>query len=331
MVREPRVYVALADSLELRSGDRVTFRLHERDLGSGLVTRVVEHELAIVELRSGSLAPAKQLTRVEILAERSASRPLARLRVGYPGAGRSNLLFACERVGFVPPLAGRAYRAIATSERGERWSRDPSVALPGPWPDTLTAQFFDDANDEEIALERGDVDVAIFWPGELSRQMREQSRWEGHLFGVRSRGVVAALGLRGTSSNSVAVAPDSAALERFNRELFRDDLLRWSSPGTRARPFGPIRFEVDLASPGWREMQRLLDGLAPATARHARLDVRNEPVAALDSLAASGTMTPLFLLRCPVVCAPELRPVIDALGADALVDALDCRMRRRTP
>jgi hypothetical protein len=325
LVRESRVYLALADSSSVRVGDRVDFRLRGRELAAGTATRVLG-ELAVVEISAGSIAKVHKLDRLEVSAQRANLASRARLRLGYPAATRSTLWFACERVDFLPPLPTGAYRLGASSERERRAVRDPSVLVGAPWPDTLVAHFFDDADDEEIALERGDLDVAVFWPGELSRHMREQSRWQGHLWATRSRGIVVARGLAASSTES-AVAPDSAALDHFNRELFRGDLARWQSPASSARPFGPIRFEVDLTSPGWREMQRLLDTFAPpTTTRHARLSVLDQPVASLDSLEATG-LTPLFLFRCPVVSSAELRPYLTALGPGALVDALDCRMR----
>ncbi len=329
LAREPRVYVELRDSTALGSGDRVAFRLGRHELALGTVTRVLDRELAVVEITQGTLAKAKKLERLQVLAERFTAPAWPRLRVGYPAAARANLLFRCIETGFAPPAG--VYGAVTHDARGARWIRDRAAALGAAWPDTLTARGFDDAADEEIALERGEIDAALFWPGELSRHMREQSRWDGHPVGTRSRGWVAAIGLEAAGRETPAVLPDSAALARFDRDLFRGDLERFTSPALRARPTGPVRFEVDPRSPGWREMQRLLDDLAPPTARHARWVVVDAPIAAADSLAAAGTLTPLFQLRCPVVCAPELRAALAALGVDALVDALECRIEEHRP
>ena len=306
-------------------------------MASGAVARVFDGEMAVVTLSSGSLASVKKRERLEVLAERPQLPRLPALRVGYPAASRSNLLFACERVALLPRLPAGAYRTEARSDRWSRLTRDPRVQLPTPWPDTLVVRFFDDGDDEEIALERGELDVAVFWPGELSRHMREQSRWAEPLYGTRARGLVVAAepwsAKRGnTTRDSITVAPDAATLERFNRDLFRGDLERWSDPAAPTRPFGSTRFEVDLACPGWREMQRLLDSSsAPTTARRARLSYVDAPVATLDSLRARAGVTPLFLLRCPVVCTPELRSYVRALGTGALVDALDCQPVAREP
>lgn len=316
LVREPHVYLALRDSLALQSGDRVTFRFRKDQLASGAVTTTLHGELAEVLIQAGSLAKVKpkDLDRIEVLAERSQPASRAMLRVGYPSAARSNLLFACERVGLQLPAG--AYRAADSTARSARWVRDPAVELAAPWPDTLVARFFDDADDEEIALERGEIDVAVFWPGELSRHMREQSRWQGHLDGTRSWGFLAAAALPGDTS---AIHPDTTALGRLNRELFRGDLTLTNGGGA-----AQVRYEVDLASPGWREMQRLLDRLAPATARRIRLAYVDRPV-------SSPSGVPLFLLRCPVVSSPELRPYLTSLDPDALVNALECRIRERKP
>lgn len=322
LVRERHVYLALRDSLALRSGDRVTFRYRKDDLAHGLVTGTLHGELAEVMIQTGSLTKVKpkDLGRIEVLvAERSQLASRALLRVGYPSAARSNLLFACARVGLVLPPG--AYHAADSTARSARWVRDPAVELRAPWPDTLVARFFDDADDEEIALERGELDVAVFWPGELSRHMREQSRWQSHLYGMRSRGMVAAV------DDSIPVGADSA-LVRLNRELFRGDLVSWNPVGGY---LGRVRYEVDVAMPGWREMQRFLDRFAPPTARRVRLAYVDRYVASLDSTEASTRIQSLFLLRCPVVSSPELRPYLTSLDPDALVNALECRIRERTP
>jgi hypothetical protein len=324
LVRHPRVYLTLRDSLALLSGDRVTFRRKKDALATGRVANTLNGELAVVRIDSGSIAKIRKLSRIEVWFERSGppSRPL--LRVGYPATSRANLLFACDRLTLALPLPPGAYRAGAASERSASWTRDPAVTLSAPWPDTLVARFFEDAADEEIALERGELDVAVFWPGELSRHMRDQSRWQGHLFGTRTRGVVAAFASTGDSS---AFLPDTSALGRMNRELFRGDLQPWNGAAT---PPVPVRYEVDLACPGWREMQRFLDRFAPATARRIRLTYVDQPIASLGSAEASH-MTPVFLLRCPVVCAAELRPYLTALDPISLVNALDCTVRERKP
>lgn len=324
LVREPNVYLALGDSLALLTGDRVTFRLKKDDLAIGTVTRAWNGELAVVRIDSGSIGKTKKLSRIQVLSEHS--RPAARpmLRVGYPAAARANLLFSCEQVALQLPLPAGAYRSRSSNTRSATWTREATLPLPAPWPDTLIVRFFEDADDEEIALERGELDVAVFWPGELSRHMREQSRWQGHLYGTRSRGFVAALPPSGAASESSAIVPDTLALGRLNHDLFRDDLQRWDSRQTE--PGVPVRFDVDLACPGWRELQRHLDRFAPPTARRARLAYVDRPI---DS--STESITPLFLVRCPVVCAAELRPYVASLDPSALVDALDCQVRARRP
>jgi len=329
LVRGPHVYLALRDSLTLGAGDRVMFRRRKDELAGGRVIRTLAGELAVVQIESGSLSTvkAKHLDHIEVLlAERTKVVSLARLRLGYPSAARSNLLFACDRVGVQLPAA--AYRAVDSTARSVRWVRDKAVALAAPWPDTLVMRFFDDAADQEIALERGEIDVAVFWPGELSRHMREQSRWQVPIdepglaprvfSGRRSRGYVAAF-----PTDSSLFIPYPTTLTQLNRELFRGDLLpAYSGNGTL---LPPVRYEVDQACPGWREMQRFLDRYAPVTTRRARLVFIDEPVSSMDSVRHGS---PVFLLGCPVVSAPQLRPYLMDLD---LVNALDCSVRGRKP
>jgi len=322
---EPRVYVAIPDSLALAPGDRVTFRLKSEVMASGSVSRVVDGELAVVTLDSGSLASVKKLDRLVVLGEKTQVAALPLLRVGYPAAARNNLLFACSRVAFVPPLPMGAYRTDVRDERSSLMLRSAAVPEAASWPESLLVRFFDDSSDEEIAIERGELDVAVFWPGELSRHMREQSRWSELLYGTWPRGFVGAFAL-GSSAGSPEVVPDPAVLNQLDHDLFRGDLEVIGARPGGSRPYGPIRFEVDLACPGRREMQRLLDSFStPTTARRARLAYVGAPLAAVDSLRAATRVTPLLRLRCPVVCAPGVRGYVTALGPASWVEALDCR------
>jgi len=104
-------------------------------------------------------------------------------------------------------------------------------------------------------------------------------------------------------------------------------------------------FEIDPAIPGRAALDRFLNlpgrqaGLG--IARIACLDV---PLAPPDSLARAldRALRPLgpapaqrvsawCALRCPVVCAAGLRPLVAALGADTLVDLLRCAPAERKP
>src|SRR4029077_8015933 len=80
--------------------------------------------------------------------------------------------------------------------RGFRAGRGSPMGAP-PAPDTLLVRLYGESADEEIALERGELDVAVFWPGELSTRMREDPRWGGALLGLRAHGVIAVAALHG--------------------------------------------------------------------------------------------------------------------------------------
>src|SRR6185436_8262628 len=96
---------------------------------------------------------------------------VATLRVGLPSPRRSNLLFTCDAALAVPRIGSATYARDTLDATGRRWLRVPA---PSPEsvgtraPDTLSVRAFEDATDEEIALERGELDAAVFWPGELS-------------------------------------------------------------------------------------------------------------------------------------------------------------------
>src|SRR5262245_33953001 len=122
------------------------------------------------------------------------------LRVGVPSPGRWNLLFTCEAPVSAPRIGSAAYAADSLDPKARQWRRieqsfsDSAGALA---PDTLVVVPFDEATDEEIALERGEVDVAVFWPGELSARIRSDARFRDAERGLRSRGVFAAVALAG--------------------------------------------------------------------------------------------------------------------------------------
>jgi len=83
-----------------------------------------------------------------------------------------------------------------------------AASAAGVWPDTIHVHLFDEASDQEIALERGDIDAAVFWPAELSTRMRGDARWSADvepdpdnggrprtlLFHASSKRLLAALG-----------------------------------------------------------------------------------------------------------------------------------------
>ena len=283
--RPDRAYVAAPDSA-LDPGDLLTFEYRGKKIASGEVARVHDRELAVVVLTSGSLSPAKKLDRIRILAERPRLSALPVLRVGYPGRGRRNLVFACDDMSIASFLAVTDYRTESSAEDSYRLVRGPRSSIEAPWPDTLLVRLFDEPADEEIALARGELDLAVFWPGELTTHMRDDPRWRDPLSGVRSRGVIAAKG---------AGDLDWA---RLNRQIFRDDLVAWGqaarlaplpSAGGSARP-ETLRYAVDRSWPGHGVVEGFLNrGLRPSASpddgRSVRLFYVDAPIAAPESLA----------------------------------------------
>src|SRR5206468_809520 len=230
-----RVYLASPDSLPLQVGDRITFRLRGDSVAAAEVTVVVAPEMAVARLTRGALLPHGDLQQVEILVEPPPLEPMYLLRVGLPGRARSNLIFACDPS--LRPPAG--YRVQGSSRRGLLLVRN-SAAVAGPqrpWPDTLQVRLYDETADEEIAIERGDLDVAVFWPGELTARLRAPPRSLVTLGGGRSRGVVAAIRTdRGPARDSSAfVFPDRAAAA-LDGAVFRGDLERFPQAPPERRP-----------------------------------------------------------------------------------------------
>lgn len=304
--RDARVYLATRDSVAGPPGTRLTFVSRGRTIATGEIERVVDGELVVARLTSGSLAKEKKPDRIAVLAEPPALPRLLVLRVGYPASGRAAALFTCVPTTLRPPPGVRL--ADAASDRSWRWVRDDSAAVAPPtWPDTLEVRLFHDAADEEIALERGEIDAAVFWPGELSSHMREHARGQGMIL-ARTRGIVVAAGL---------AAGDSTALAAFNRDLFRGDLLGlpWSAPAAAEA----ARLEVDAAWSGRPAIERAMARVRGTGTRPLRLSFIEAPGRSSIDVAS----VPVFAVRCPVVGAPALRTALGAI-AQGLVGALDC-------
>lgn len=359
-VREGRVYLAAPDSGALEPWALLTFVYRGKTVAAGEVVRVLDGELALVRLTSGSLARIKNPKRLRVWGEPARIRALPVLRVGYPGRGRANLLFTCGEVTLDSSRLPRGYRADRVDAHAFRLVRGSESSSPAPWPDTLLIRWFGESADEEIALERGELDAAVFWPGELSAHMREDSRWQAPLFGLRARGaLVGAAPGSGSPDDSSAVGFDSLVFAALNRELFRGDLAPWEAgPETPSGGWhaGASHYAVDPALPGQRVLERFLNrGAGPSSAggdaRAVRVFYLDAPIAAPDSLAFgvaehlnrgaasaqrgaqadSMRARYLFALRLPLVCRRELRPYVSALGTDALVNLPACRSAERAP
>jgi hypothetical protein len=267
---------------------------------------------------------------------------VATLRVGLPSPQRGNLLFRCDTPPneHLPPLLGTAgYELDSLDLTGRRWLRlhlppmDSAAVLA---PDTLIVRAFGDATDEEIALERGELDVAVFWPGELSARMRSDERFRDPELGLRERGVLAFV----TTPDDTLGAP-RADMDLLNREAFGGDLLSWSelAPGSGDGP--PARYTVDSAMPGARHLERILARIPGAGAtRTLKLTYVDEPerqfrMPAPGAPSPAGgpirrsTHRPLFAIRCPVVARPEARADVRAIGAPAFAGLAPCARGNR--
>jgi hypothetical protein len=166
-----QVYLAATDSIAVQVASALTFLARRDTVATGEVTAVLDRRVARARLLTGALKGGKGLERLSILV---ASPPAPRLlRVGYPAPGRGADPSRCAR---------RRVAIDPLTQRLDTLGRELCVTrLPGApdtsWPDTLTVREFHDVADQEIALERGELDVAVFWPGEPSARMRDDPRW----------------------------------------------------------------------------------------------------------------------------------------------------------
>jgi len=318
--RNDRAYVALADSGSAEEGDLVEFRDRRKPIASGEISLVVRGELAMIRVTTGSLGKVRKPERVQIHREHPPliARPV--LRIAFPASTRANLILSCDAVSVHPPETAASYSATRVDSRSWRLLKNSASTVPGIWPDTLLVRLFDDASDEEIALERGEVDAAVFWPGELSSRMREDARWKRSLMGMRSHGILAIVGTAPGGPPSF----DSTSSSEFNDALFQGDLapLVRDVPSTSRPSPGSALLEVDPLLPGRAAIESWLRRRAHAgpsrpAARLAYLDVP------ADSTGLSG-VTPLFAIRCPVVSPATLRRYLAALGTDALATMATC-------
>jgi hypothetical protein len=343
-VRGDRVYVASAESLALQEGDLLRFRAGKKEIATGAVVDVRDPAMIVASLASGSFAKQKKLEKIRILAERPALPRYSFLRVGCPSPSRPSLLFACEDATIGTSLPRGLYRADSLSERWYRFVRNAAATLDAPWPDTLYVRTFDESPDEEIALERGELDVAVFWPGELSAHIREDARWKDFLYGVRSKGYLFASSVEAGAFHALDAVTTQGALDALNRSVFRNDVAPWPESTVRdsvndvtprvSQNIG-IHFEVDRAIPESMTLERLLDQDAPSGVPGPRLPIRifysGVEVTARGPVIPEIGVTPLSPIRCPVVSNAKLRKTITALGPDAFADLLGCGSKRASP
>jgi hypothetical protein len=290
-----RVYIAAEDSFAVAPGDRVTVLRGRKIVASGEIVMVLTRDLAAARITSGSLARKSHLDRLSLVVEPRPLRAMPLLRIGYPGRVRGSLLFECGRSRVRPPHGGDAYRSDSLGADAFRLLRavgDTSTL----WPDTIQVRLFDDAVDEGIAIERGELDLAVFWPGEASSRLRTAPPWGTMVYGAR--GVLAGIALDDTRSwrradPRGALGPGAPALAALNQEQFRGDLAPWRDPSDAAPPAPPAPASVDMqiyvdpSTPGGGSLNRFLERF-PATGRYPvalRLFYLDAPAGAPDSLA----------------------------------------------
>ena len=320
--RTGHAYIAAADSIPLAPGDRLTLMRGKKTVASGEVTLVVARDLAALRITSGSLDRSR-LDRLRILFDRPPLLPLPLLRVGYPGLGRANLLFACGSPTIVNlGIVLRYNYRDRDDPNGVRLVREGALPDSAPWPDTLLLRPFRDVTDEEIALERGEIDVAFFGPGEASVRLRMDPRWQGRARSARAEGLIVANAPPGQSISS-----QHSALAALNDRLFRGDLEALGGPPDSASA-RPSHFEVDSSCIGRAALQRFLDQLTGRTHPEAPA-VR---IVWLESPAGPPFgATPLFAARPTVAAEPALWPYIEALGPGTLAYLMHCPHLGRAP
>ncbi len=327
-VRGPYAYIASHDSLALAPFSLLTFTSKGKPIATGELERLVDGGMAIARITSGSLGGVKDLDRVRILAEPPRGPRL--LRLGYPSGRRTPLLIGCEIVTIQPALTLAAYRED-TSHRLIRNGEDLAHAR---WPDTLLVRAFDDVADQEIAVERGELDVALFWPGELSAHMREHPRWKDRLSWPLERGLIGMLPESGSpESRCMTALRMAAAFRDLGQNLLRGDLdvsrdgVASCSDTLPSSPFA-VRYEVDPSCQGRATLERFLNRDATRAPGAA---VRVVRVSCHDARTFSSYDVVTAAAQCQVVCASRLVPYFRELGPTAFFMFVDCVPHERRP
>lgn len=357
--RGNRAHVASTDSIPVEVGDLLDFQVRGKTAAAGTVAEIHEAGLITARITSGTLDRVKKLRDIRIRTEPAPLLRLSTMRIGVPGRHRRCRLFACSPVwlsyGWGAP---RGYRStqFAGTPVTSGFVRIDSISLDHAWPDTIVFVPFDDATDQEIGVDRGDVDLAIFWPGEPFRNVaRRQESWRQFIYGTSPRGVLAAIQFerhdapgpfptRRETADHSPTSPDSA-LAVLNREAFSGDLL----PLPTVWPRG-IRYRVDQNLPGAGSMEDALDrafarakGTTPDTTLLAYLNAEPDQPESLRAEARSRmwwvtpefrdrvtrgdpiVVTPLFRVRFPLVASTPIRRLVRTLGPDNFAALLDCR------
>jgi len=313
-VRDPMLYVA-ADSGLLVPGMAIAIQNGKRHVAAAFVERMLEPGLWAARRHDGSFAREKRLDKLRVLTYPVLVAPYMTLRIGLPAPSRTQLLFACP-VSRWNDQHGSPYGADTLGRRMVRLRRGTGSLADEP--ETLLVRFFADVADQEIALERGELDVAVFWPGELSARMRADARWGEPKRVHRLHGVLACVG-------ADSLAPDPGALATLQRDVFAGDLEPLSvAPRPGAPPARLVRLEPDASLPGAAALARAL-GTAGRQGPALRLTYLPDADAATLPPAVRGG----FALRCVVLASQALRdgwPTHE--GAIELANLLQCAESR---
>ena len=319
------VYLEALDSDAFGLGDSLAFALPGERLARGTVVRSDPGRLVEAELFEGTL-PLERATdgMISIAVSRAITKHVAKFAVGLPSPARSSPLFACGSGSLREATLPLCYRVASSGRKRFTLVRD-SLCGEQPGPDTLLVVWFDHVSDQEIALERGELDAAAFWPGELSTHMREQTRWQSYALGIRLSGLLVARAVTGLPPRydvpRTPTAADTAALGDLRANRFRQELAAIPPPGPSAShgelAFAPpprnalrsriLGFETDPActaeAPFWQR------GATPANRRQAGPGLVVKYVEAADPTPAFATpgVVGVFHIFCPVLFqAPPL-------------------------
>lgn len=314
-----RVYLAAGDSFWIAMGSNLRFFEKKKEIASAIVLSIEDSTLAVARITSGSLAHVKHLDRLSVDAERARTK----LRVGIPSSKRVQPFFGCY------PRLSRGPFGADFFEGGSKGFSPRGKNLP----DSLFIREYDDAADEEIALELRQIDVAIFWPGEASTHIREAMRWTGTPTLIRSQGVIGVRAKEFGRSNEIdpgrLPTRTEEQLARFNMDLFRGDLV-------------PIQYAKDDSMPAWSlevdptlpDYEHILLALGPSTheTKPLLLTYFDEPVQPepIPSDVVNKPKMWLFRIGCPVLSRPELRTYLGVIDLSEIVNGFACDKTKRS-
>lgn len=301
-------------------GDRLVFVARGDTLALGTVERSDSGGLARAKLGFGGLSVAIAFDRIDVHVLRPGLPTLSSLTIGCPAIDRASSLFACGSGTIAGRLPSAGYTLRGRKPSTQLFVRDSS-GVASAWPESLTIWSFRDAADEEIALERGWIDVALFWPGELSTRLRESKRWQGFRYGARSRGVIVGVASGETSpAESASVDPLASrsytnVFEQINEIVFRGDLGIWGMPASNAghdeRVVSPGQLVIRAERPPGCSLDSRLDNPFQYSAIHfhrLRLYTLEAPIAAADSVALAVAEHEFAARRS------DVRAGVDSLG-----------------